>query len=206
MFVNKNNNGFSILEVVVAIGIISLFVVSIAKVLQTVDRLNVLSEKKDSAVNYAQESIEIVSEIKNDLFVCSCNSGDNCTSGLDPDICTRTTGDGKACDMFPAYSSCWSEYPDSLFGENNFYLDNTGGVWQLTALVGSSTETIVADPSYSRRINIVNAQRDTNGDLVDAGGTEDFNTKIVRVTVWYEYRGVSRSVDLKTVLTAWENI
>ena len=197
-FMYKSTKGYAILEVIVVLGIISFFIVVIGKTLFLVNTLNATSQKQTKALYYAQESLEIINDLKNDFFACTCGS-DNCIG----DTCARAI-DGQSCSLFSAYTSCWTEYPEGFVGQTDYFFEAVGASWQLKALTGP-VETIAGDPDFQRKIIIKNIKRDANGDIADSG-TADPNTKQVTVIVWYEARGVVHNIKLKTILTAWENL
>lgn len=186
------------MEVILVIGMISLIVLSVGKILDTLTRLNKISESQSKALGFAQESLEIMNAIGPENFVCSCNLGDNCFS----DTCVRTS-DNQSCGLFAGYTSCWTAYPKDFVGQTNFYLEKVGGQWELRALAAPS-ETIAADTNFTRKLTIENVLRNADGNIASAG-TPDANTKKITVKVWYSERGAVHQVALKTILTAWKN-
>ena len=192
-------NGFSIIEAIVSLGIISLLIISFGKALHAVGTITTISELRTQAISYAQESTELINDIKNDWFACRCAS-DSCAS----DTCTRLS-DYQTCNLFAVYTSCWTEYPAGLTGHNDFYLNEVStDEWELAPLNGG-VETISTNPTFTRQIIIENVLRDGNGDIASTG-TVDYNSKRVTVTVWYEERGNQHEIHLTTLLTAWENL
>lgn len=195
---NKSAKGYVIIEVIVVLGIVSLFIVVIGKTLLSVNKLNAMGAKQTKALHYAQESLEIINILKNQVFACTC-SYDNCISNT----CTSIS-DGQSCDLFTAYTSCWTEYPRGSIGQSDYYLEKSGSTWQLKPLT-SPTEIIAGDPDFERKITIENAMRDSDGNITTPG-TTDYNTKKITVTVWYKEKESTHKVNLKTILTAWENL
>ncbi|MFH0820115.1 MAG: hypothetical protein V1892_03725 [bacterium] len=194
----KHPKGYIILEVILVIGMVSLIVLSVGKILDTLIRLNKISESQSKALSFAQESLEIMNAIGPANFVCSCNLGDSCSSGT----CTRAS-DSQPCSLFAGYTSCWTAYPKDFVGQTNFYLEKVGTEWQLRVL-STPSETIAADTHFTRKLTIENALRDADGNIASAG-TPDSNTKKITVKVWYSERSVVHEVALKTILTAWKN-
>lgn len=178
------------------VAIIAFFVVTIGKSINASTKLTNINTRRALAQSYAQESIEIINSIKHDLFACTCLE-DSCSGN----ICYAV--DGQSCQRFEAYTSCWTEYPSGFSGENNFYLDSSGGTWHLQPL-GAGVETISASSTFSRKITIENVNRGADGNIAETG-TPDYNTKKITVTVWYDYHGATYSFSLKTIVTAWKN-
>jgi type II secretory pathway pseudopilin PulG len=196
----SNNKGYSIVEITVVIGIAAVLIVAVSKNLTAIKDLNASSELKTQAAGYAQESLEIITDIKNELFACICWSNGSCVGGT----CALFFYP-QSCGLFPAYDSCWTEYPVGQTGQNDFSLvpDGTGS-WKLNSL-GGGRETIATDPRFERQIIITNMSRNAFGEL-DPSGTPDYNTKKVEVKVWYQERGEEKEFSYKTILTAWENL
>ena len=148
---------------------------------------------------YTQESLEIITDLKNDVFACTCSS-DSCAG----DVCTRAA-DGQSCDLFSAYTSCWTEYPAGLVGETDYFFEPAGPGWLLKALTGP-TETIAGESDMiQRKLTIENLKRDADGNIAETG-TPDYNTKKIAVTVWYREKNTTHKINLQTILTAWENL
>lgn len=187
-------------EVLIALSMGGILVASIGGVLASVHNNDVTSELREKALGYARQSLEIVTEIKNQEFACEC------TSSGGQDICTGHTctksSDGQSCTLPSAYTSCWNQYGHGLVSNSPLHIVSGGSGWQLAA----GNETISADPIFSRDITIVNLQRDANGNIVESGGTVDSNTKQVTVTISWTERGNPKDVSLSTILTAWENL
>lgn len=194
-----NNKGFGIVEIVVVIGILSLIVVSVSKVIDAVNRINSLSQLESQALILAQDSLELVTEIQNEAFSCRC-AVDACGGS------SCSLSDGQVCERFPGYDSCWTEYPADFYGETNFYVQVTGGVATLRALGADPEEVVVGKNSFLRRVEITNLRRNEAGGELDASGTVDFNSKKIKVVVSYDYKGKSYEVSLETMLTGWKNL
>ncbi|MFC1687410.1 type II secretion system protein J [Patescibacteria group bacterium] len=196
----RNNKGVSVVEVLIALSMGGILVVSIGGVLASVHNNDVTSELREKALGYARQSLEIVTEIKNQEFACEC------TSSGGQDICTGNTctksNDAQVCTLPSAYTSCWTQYRHGLVSNSPLHIVSGGFGWQLAA----GSEIISTDPIFSRDITIVNLQRDVDGNIVESGGTVDPNTKKTTVTVSWTERGNAKEVSLSTILTAWENL
>lgn len=92
-------------------------------------------------------------------------------------------------------NNSWQDIENATSAGNQGITKNSEGVWQF-----SGSENTLGP--LTRTINISNAQRDSNGDIVDSGGTNDPNTKEVLVTVSGE--GVADYV-LVTYITSWSH-
>lgn len=79
-------------------------------------------------------------------------------------------------------------------------IERQSGVW-----VFSNGDNILNE-KFKRTISIVNAQRDTSGNIVESGGTEDDNTKKIVVEVAWSGSAQNNSVVLTTYLTNWRNL
>jgi type II secretory pathway pseudopilin PulG len=198
--IHPRQSGFGIVEVVVVLGMIGIVVVGIGKVLGAVNQASHSSQLRARAFGYIEEALELVNDNKNNFFACAC-----VTEGCSSDTCTRGS-DGQSCTLVGAYTSCWTPYPAGLVNETLFYLDKPASDWQLQPLSSGTTETVAADPLFERSITITNVNRDSNGDIVETGGTPDPNTKKVTVTVNWNDRGGPRSFTEALLLTAWENL
>lgn len=195
---NKTDNrGVSTIEIILVLGLVSFIVISIGKIFTAIDKIDSVGEKQSKAYILAQEPIEIVNDLKNNLFACVCSS-DSCTST----DCTRLS-DGQTCPLSPGYTSCWTAYPANLLNETNFYLEPIGSTWQLKKMIGPR-EIINAD--FSRLIIIESIERDASGNIVSGGGTPDPGSKKIDVTVWFKEREEERDIELQSLLTAWENL
>lgn len=196
-----NNKGFSIIEVMITLALLVVVVISIGKVLSAIHRLYNASELKTQALAYAQEPLEIINGLKNDFFACTCAT-DSCNAGS-PATCTRLS---QTCELLEDYTSCWLEDPAGLAGQTVFKLVPIGGSWQLGALSGGP-EPMTTNPFFSRTITIENVCKDANNDITDcSSGTPDFNRKKVMAEIFWTERGLSKSVKVTTIFTAWQNL
>ena len=126
-----NKKGFSVVEILIAIGMTAIMIVSIGGALNSVHKLNKTSEIKEKALAYAKEYIEIINAVQNDEFGCKCT---------DP-ACSNCL-----CIPMPNYTSCWLATPGSDL--NAKYYINTVNQQLLIGI-----ETV---GSYNRWINIKN--------------------------------------------------
>ncbi|MFH0952124.1 MAG: hypothetical protein V1838_02945 [Patescibacteria group bacterium] len=192
-----NNQGVSVIEIIIVIGMATILITSIGSAMAANNRLNNAGEMKSQALAYAKESMEIITEIKNDAFVCSCPGGNCPPTG----VCLRPS-DSQSCNVFSGYSSCWTVYAVGLTTNAQLHLALVGSNWQLAP----GRETITADPRYTREVSVSNLQRDSYGAIVESGGTVDSNTKQVSVTVSWQENNQTREMVVTTILTAWQNI
>ncbi|OGY46172.1 MAG: hypothetical protein A3J62_03575 [Candidatus Buchananbacteria bacterium RIFCSPHIGHO2_02_FULL_38_8] len=196
----KNQKGFGVIEVVVVLGLSAIIITSIGNLLNSLYKINKAAELRTRAFSYAQESLEIINDKRNDLFACQCAVA-GCST------CVRPS-DGQSCTPFSGYDSCWTAYPagSDLIGIETFRLYKSGSNWVLEALSPDPSSAVIdLDPTFSRKITIKNAFRDINGDIASSG-TVDPNTKIITAKVWWKQRDDQHQVDLSTILTAWQNL
>jgi prepilin-type N-terminal cleavage/methylation domain-containing protein len=195
----SNNKGYSLVEVIIVISIIAMLVVSMGKALILISQTPASARAQIEARSFAQNPLEIITQIQHSEFACTCAS-DVCAGNT----CTRPS-DGQSCTTAAAYTSCWTAYPANLVGQNDFYLENIGGNWQLIGLGGTPEKLVSTDPLIYRRINIVNVERDAAGNIVSPG-TADPNTKLITVSLSFPGRRGTSTTELKTMLTAWESL
>lgn len=88
----------------------------------------------------------------------------------------------------------WEDIEDAV-GSNYGVSQDQNGVWQFAGSDNSQN-------FLTRVVTLANVYRDDNGDIVEAGGTVDINTKKVTVTV--SGQGIS-DYTLTTYLTNWSN-
>ena len=85
---------------------------------------------------------------------------------------------------------------EAAYYGGSYYIQKTADIppkWQL--ILGEETIT-----NFTRKIVFLNAQRDTNDNIVETGGTNDPNTKKVTVTVSWK----DKKVEIITYLTNWK--
>ena len=181
----KNKKGFGIVEVMIALGMASVILVSVGNALSSTHKLNRASEMKEKALSFAKQYLEIVTEIKNDQFACRC-SADDCNSN--PGQCLKAT-DIQICSLPEGYTSCWTEYPDGQLSNTPLSLVQNTGVWEFL----SGVENITTDTRFDRQINLENIE-------------SDFNRKKVTVKVTWTEGGLNKDVTLSTILTGWQNL
>lgn len=191
----RAQRGFSILEVIIALAMTAIVVVVIGRSLSAILRLSNASQLKTEAYVYAQESLELAVALKNDFFGCSGSAGVACT-----------TSDGQSCTPDSPYTSCWVQYPIGHTGQTDFYLAESGGSWQLNQLVGGNPQPVPTNTFFSREIIIETLSRDSVTFDIDPTGTIDPGTKQITVNVYWNERGVTKSVSMSTILTAWQNL
>ena len=117
----KNNRAFTLMEVVIAVSIISLGLVGILSIVQRSLSLQPIIKNKIIAINLAQEGIEIVRNIRDSNWL----SGNNWRLGLGEDL---EVGLGKlvGCinyDSTAILAPC-SDYSLGVDDEGDFYTHN----------------------------------------------------------------------------------
>ncbi|MBU1015174.1 hypothetical protein KKI17_01930 [Patescibacteria group bacterium] len=80
-----------------------------------------------------------------------------------------------------------------------YFPEQTGSpaVWTLTA----GTETIGI---FERQVVFEEVYRDGGGNIVEIGGSLDFNSRFADITVSWEERGRTHTVEQRTVFTNWQ--
>lgn len=73
-----------------------------------------------------------------------------------------------------------------------------------SGLWGFSGESDMFEDKYVRTVVIEGVQRNSGGDIVDNGGTDDPQTKKVTVTVAWQSLSPEKSVILTTYMTDWK--
>ncbi len=195
MSLARNQRGFSILEVIIALAMTVIVVVAIGKSLSAILRLANASQLKTEAFIYAQESLELVTAFKNDYFNCSGSADELCP-----------TSDGQNCTPASPYTSCWVLYPIGHVGQTNFSLTKNGSTYELVSLVGGALESVPANPFFSRKITIQTLRRNATTLDIDPVGTLDPGTKQITVTVFWNERGHTKSESMSSIVTAWQNL
>lgn len=154
----KKKNGFSIVEIILAVGIFVIFAAGITPLVVQSLEGNRLGEEQTVATQYASEGLEAARSIKNQSFSNLVNS----------------TGTG---------------------------ILQSGGVWTFS---GSSNQ-FGPNNKYTRVLSVSDVARDSNGNIVASGGTNDPLTKKVTSTVsWNATVGRNDSVVLSTYFTNWK--
>lgn len=179
-FEKNNQIGVSVVEVIICLGIAAVIIFSISQALAATHRLNTTSDSQEKALNYAKQSLEILTDTKNSQFSCTCSS---CTNS-----CTRPS-DGQTCSLRTGYTSCWTTYANGLNLNSPLHL-----VWQTNKwILVSGSEIIANDNSFQRQISLENLS-----------GNPDRKKITVKVS-WTE-NNITKEISLSTILTAWENI
>jgi len=194
----KQQPGFSVVEVIVAITMAGIIVGSINSLLASTHRLDRAGEMKEKASALAKQSLEIISDIQDEAFACRCDDIDDDCNTI-PGSCRK---DGQpACLLLEGFQSCWTEFPDGLDLNSPLHLEETGG-WHLA----EGLETVATDPEFTREISIENLARDADGHLDATGTGQDSGAKKVMVTVSWQERQNDRQISLSTILTAWKEL
>ncbi len=192
--------GFSIIEVIIALGMAVIVIAAVSNLVAATHRLTSSSGKEVQATAFAKQWIELVSSQAKTLFAGT--PGTNCSA--------RTAA---------GFSTCWQLYPSgiSCSSPNKAY----------RYLSASSTIDCVdpASTSYptdqdfhptadlTRTMTITTLARNADGSLNPSGvvttacnntgytTSNDCNTKLITVTV----KWASGKSQLSTVVTAWKN-
>lgn len=203
--------GFSVIEVIVALGMGVIVITVVGNLVSATNRLTSSSGKEVQATAYAKQWLEILSSQANQSFGCSCGATNPCAGN----ICNSG---GQSCDprTSAGFNSCW--LPNPIIGTcsapNMFKWNASAFALGCDNPTTATTDTdfhpdYVAGQGYSftRTMAIENLARDGSDNLTGATGCtgSDCNTKRITVTVaWTDSVG-TRQVKLTTVLTAWKN-
>ena len=186
------------IEIILTLTMLAVITVSLSKIIGYLDNANLIIQARTQAQAYAQTAIETINVKRNDYFACNC-SHDSCAGN----ICTRAS-DSQNCQLFPGYTSCWTEYPANLTGRTEYSINETDG----NALINYSPAPVKLNNwNFRRKIIISNASRDAAGNLIfDGSGIPDKNSKLIEARVEYERNGDMHTVSVRSLLTAWQNI
>ncbi|MFA5134898.1 MAG: hypothetical protein WC505_03885 [Patescibacteria group bacterium] len=90
----------------------------------------------------------------------------------------------------------WRDLADGAYG-----IDRSGGTWALSPVPN------VIDDTFVRTVTVEPAQRDASGNIVEAGGTVDFDTKKLTATLTWDFTTSRPSeVSLTSYLTNWQSL
>lgn len=150
----RSNLGFGLIEVLVAVSIITVAFLAIGQV--SIVSLKATQERdaRTQAINIAREGIEAVRMI-------------------------RDAG--------------WTDNISNLNFGSTYYLATSSGAWILT-----TTNPGIINNKFTRTILVNNVSRDSNDDIISAGGTNDTGTKKITSTVSW---GSGKSVKLVAYIT-----
>lgn len=181
--------GFGIIEVMIALSMATVIIVSVGNTLAANDRLSTTSLAKGQALNYARQGIEIIQQIKDQEFGCTVVSPATACNNGSLDSCTA----------LPGYSSCWSEFPVKSGGghwsNGPLKLVARGGTWQLQ----DGTETIGV---FTRKIHLTNS----DPSCPPAAVPNHCNIKTLTVEVGWTDHGQPKNTALTTLITGWKNL
>lgn len=180
---SRNQRGVSVIEVMIAMSMAGIIIVSVGNTLLSVKRIGTESAHKEKAVAYARQEIErlqasVVAPADNP-FSCSVVAPATSCSNDGVYFCTPIAG----------YSSCWPKYLKYGSSNESWYIDDTQA-WH------SGTETV--DAVFSRSMQLTDIDP-------DCAATRCNIKKAVATVSWTE-RGATKSVTLTSVFTAWKNI
>lgn len=190
----NQNNGFSIVEIIVVLGIVSVLFFSVGRSLGMTNEFNNRNKIKLKAAQYNQEAMEIILEKKDELFSCKCDI-DTCINN----ICTRAS-DGQNCNLLPAYNSCWTEFPENLTDESEFVFKENNNDFILEKL-NNENKAIENDVDFERKIIIININSNFGETNEDDYGVKEIKTQVIYNSENFEY-----TTNLKTIATAWKNL
>ncbi|MFA5070564.1 MAG: hypothetical protein WC528_04765 [Patescibacteria group bacterium] len=71
------NKGFSVVEILVAVSMAGIMIVSIGGALNSIHKLNARSEINEKAIAYAKQTLELVTDLKNHDFDADLSSVDS---------------------------------------------------------------------------------------------------------------------------------
>lgn len=155
---NKDNNqqGQSLIELMVAMGIFVLIVSSIMFLTLDAHSANRQGEERTRAALLAQETHEAATSI--------ANQG-------------------------------WRSLVDGEYG-----IDHSSGVWDF-----SMTPNVI-DSTFVRKVTVESVERNGAGDIVDTGGTIDFDTKKLTTSLTWDFTTARPSaVTVVNYLTNWQS-
>lgn len=174
---------FGIIEVLIAVGMAAVIIVSIGSALAANDRISGTSSRREQALHYARQALEVVHQVKDQSFGCLLPS-----DGTSP--CVK---DDQACTPQSSYTSCWTEFPDDPNSATHLPLGPlhvvlVGSTWQFA----SGVDTSIAP--FSRTVTVANPD------------PSDFGIKTVTVDVSWVENGHTKHVELATEVTGWKNL
>lgn len=198
MYTRRHPAGISVIEVMIALGIAVIIVISVGSLIISTHSMDTEASKQLQAIGYAKQWLEVVDVQRNDLFGCGCGStgtctGNSCTSSVSPTLnCTISTQRATA-----GFKSCWTQGIGTGVNTGPFQIPSIGP-WSLQSGPDKSVT------GFTRSMKIENQLRDlTTGAL--GSGPEDPNTKLITVTVEWQRAGTPRQVQLSEIVTAWKN-
>ncbi len=196
----KNQYGVSVVEVLIALSLGALLIVSIGTLVTSIHRLNTAGAFREKALGYARESVELLQLVPPTQFTCVC--------GVDDLLCSSATCTKAAnppCTLLDGYNSCWLQVPDGLTSAQaagQLMLSNASGSWRLVP--GEEDLASRGDPGFFRSIALEN-ENDPNNPAPPASPIY-FNTKKATITVRWTERGAAKSASLITRLTGWRSL
>lgn len=203
-------DGFTVLEVLVALGLVVVIVVTVANLIIAIQRLQTSGDFRTRALGYAQQSIELVTGAQRQLFGCTCPNG-GCTTS------TCTASDGQSCTVLPGYNganfyACWTTHARDLASgpDLSLHLVLNGSTWQLksgqeTGVCSNNQNNLCSIDSDCGTGNTCSLTKAVYTREVDLQNLSDSNQKQVTVVVGWKENGKQNNISLSTVLTAWHN-
>lgn len=210
--------GISVIEVMIALGIAVIIVISVGSLIISTHSLDTEASRQLQAVGFAKQWLEVVDVQRNTFFGCTCNP----TSPCPGNTCTTVGGNAQTCTPRAGFNSCWVARTIETPTSSTVCANDATHAYKLAAS-GTSWNVVCANPiaaisdtdyhpdyspgagfAFTRTMKIENMQRDSNGAIVTSG-TEDPNTKKVTVTVQWMRASATRQVQLSEIVTAWKN-
>jgi Tfp pilus assembly protein PilW len=190
MRTERHPAGISVIEVMIALGIAVIIVISVGSLIISTHSLDTEASKQLQAVGFAKQWLEVVESKSNYFFQCPV--GNTCGT----QSCTPRTG----------FNRCWVQYPPPTgnCANPNFYKIAVDGT---LSCVNPSTDTstdVHPATDFTRTMKVENQPRDTTTGALGSG-SEDFNTKKITVTVQWQRAGSTRQVQLSEIVTAWKD-
>ncbi len=184
--------GISVIEVMIALGIAVIIIISVGSLIISTHSLDTEASKQLQAIGYAKQWLEVVDVKRNAYFGCTCGSSAACQL--------------SAPRQAAGFTSCWVQYPPltgNCVGPNFYKIAADGALSCVNPSTDTSTD-VHPTPDFTRTMKIENQLRDTATGALGSGA-EDSNTKKITVTVEWQRAGSTRRVELSEIVTAWKN-
>lgn len=178
----SDRRGVSVIEILVSLGLLLVVVTAISTLIASASRAETVTTLRERALGHARSALETALAIQDDAFACTC-----ATDACSVTTCTKAS-DGQLCTLPANYTSCWTEYPDTLTANTPLHLVTVGGAAQFAA----GEETVPADAMFGRSLTIENIANNPS-------------RKQITVTVTWNERGEDRALQVSGVYTAWKN-
>ena len=181
MRTRRHPAGVSVIEVMIALGIAVIIVISVGSLIISTHNLDTEAKKQLQATGFAKQWLEVVDVKRNDYFGCTCGSSPACQL--------------PAQRQAAGYTSCWTQDLGSVGNSGPFHVDPVAGL---------QPNADAPAAGFTRSMKIENQLRDVTTDELGSG-LEDPSTKRITVTVEWLRAGTTRKVELSEIVTAWKN-